>query len=207
MKKIILVLTILSLLTLVACGNSPNAQPGSSVNSNNNQAAESSSGSSFVGSLVDAMKLGKSFKCTITDSQGNAGDIYVKGNKFKSESTVEGTKAFSIVDENKCVWIWQEGNAQGSKICADSSQQQTKETSKTTAVPGQVNTGANVRCTAQDLSDSMFSPPTNVQFTDLAETLKGLGQPSGGNIEPVQLPYPNEPVVEENNQPASDSGY
>ncbi|HLC85927.1 MAG TPA: hypothetical protein VJG30_01415 [Candidatus Nanoarchaeia archaeon] len=191
MKKIMLILFVLSILILAAC-----SKPGT-------EGTSSESGDSFAGSLANALKLGKSMKCTATDQQGNKLEFYVKGEKFRSEGTTQGTKAYTVMDQSKCMWTWQEGNNQGIKLCVPE-EKETQPTSSPQAAQGQVKTDVNVDCKATSVSDSMFVPPSNVQFTDLQETLNQAmssvpNVPSGANMPEMPSDLGNEP--------SSDSGY
>ncbi len=171
MKKEILVLVILGLFVLVACNNT---QPPASPNTGTSPTNTGASDNSFAGTLADAMKLGKTFKCTM-EVQGNTAEYYVKGNKFRSEATVQGVKAITIMDENKCLWIWQEGTTQGSKMCVSG-----ESTQSQTSAPAQAQTKTDVKvsCNPAIVGDDMFTPQSNVKFTDLDEMMKQAQMPT-----------------------------
>lgn len=195
MKKTILLLMILSILILAACSKTETGTTGG-----DSTAASSSGDESFAGSLANAMKLGKSFKCTATSNEGTS-EVYVKGNKVRTESTI--SPFIAIMDENKCMWMWENGKSQGTKLCVPE-EQKTPAQSSTPAPQGQVKTDMNVECKATSISDSMFVPPSNVQFTDLQETLNQAMSsvptvPSGADVPEM----PNDL----GNVPSSDSGY
>lgn len=160
MKKMIVLLLALSILILAACSKPETGTTGGDK-------ALSSGDESFAGSLADAMKLGKSFKCITTSNEGTS-EVYVKGNKVRTESTV--SPIIAIMDENKCMWMWEKGQNQGTKLCAPEGQGK-QEQITTPQAQGQVRTDIIIDCKATSVIDSMFAPPSNVQFTDLQEAL------------------------------------
>ncbi|MBS3161770.1 hypothetical protein J4476_03690 [Candidatus Woesearchaeota archaeon] len=156
-KDAILIIMVLGLLMLGAC-------------SKNTETSTTGNSDKFSGKLADIMSSGSSYKCT-TMQENNQVDMYVKGEKVRSELTTPQGKVNVIADENQCVWMWQDGNSQGTKLCSET---QTTEDSDA-QVQGKTDPNADVECNKMVVDNSMFVPPTNVQFSDLSEMLKKFG--------------------------------
>ena len=159
-KNIILVIMVLGLLMLGACSKNTETQ---------NPTAKSSD-DSFSGKLADIMSSGSSYKCTAMQENIQI-QMYVKGKKVRSEMVTQQGKVNVVSDENQCVWMWQDGTTQGTKLCSDVQAQ----TNNDAEVQGKIDPNTNVDCNKYAVSDYMFAPPTNVQFSDLSEMLKQFG--------------------------------
>ena len=70
----------------------------------------------FLGSLKDALKLGKSMKCTWKKDEANFGTAYISDKKYKSENTVDGKLGY-IVYDGECSYIWEDGKMEGLTYC------------------------------------------------------------------------------------------
>ena len=173
MKKIILIIFIVSLVILVACQSQTT-----------DQTSTSSSENIFTGTLQNAMDSGKTYKCTTNDVKGNKADLYVKGNQFRGESqTPDGKTIITVFDKDKCMWIWQESNKQGSKLCT--SQQALQSSGLDSKDQPTVKTDLAVTCNPTSISDDNFIPPSDVKFSDIAEILKQAQSKALANNNPV----------------------
>lgn len=142
-------------------------------------------------SLKELIAAGIPQKCTFSsndDSGKNEGISYVAGGKVRADitNTISGkTTTQHMISDNKTSYIWQEGDKNGFKM--------TVTESETTATSAPVGTGreavssgsdlnqkADYKCSAWIPDDSLFTPPSNVSFTDYSKLLAPTPSTSGG---------------------------
>lgn len=134
---------------------------------------EGSSSDTFVGSLKEAIGMGVAMKCTY-EVEGNEYEGYIKGKNYRGKMVnAEGQTGEVIVKEN-CMWSWSENQAQGVKTCiADEDMEE--EGGDIWDQPDTVDTSVNYKCLPTTVSDSMFTPPSDIQFLDIDEMMKNFG--------------------------------
>lgn len=121
----------------------------------------------FTGKLKDALSLGQSMKCTWKIDEDNFATGYIKSNKIYSETNYEGKKMYSIV-ANNCVYSWEEGTDQGFKFCSEPGEPEEIE------MPEEFSwetPDIDYSCIPAVVSDTMFNPPTNINFISPEEML------------------------------------
>lgn len=140
-------------------------------------------------SLRDLLALGKSQKCVITSSvtdddgtkTDTSGTIYISGKKMAQEVMVTSTDKempkinMRMISDGDYMYTWNtETKAQGMKI-------KITEPEKGTAENGNPENGSismddklNVKCSSWLVENSIFSIPSDVQFTDLSEMMKNI---------------------------------
>ena len=126
---------------------------------------------SLSGKLEDLLSLGKAVKCTWQDMENNIGVAFVKGNNIYTESTVNGVKNY-FVQRDDCTWVWQEGQAQGYKMCVEPEEDEEPEE---TELPQDFSMNAgtmNYTCVPQVINDSRFEVPGDIQFVDFAQIIQ-----------------------------------
>lgn len=142
-----------------------------------------------TGKLADIIGLGDELICEY-EFEGVVQKSYIKGEQYYAESKIEGKDAKSIVKDN-CMWTWwQVGDkTQGTKMCFDPETiEKAQEDAKT---PGSIYEAPNSNipsdvdysCNRADVDDKLFTPPADVEFTDLSAMMKslpavGTGQPN-----------------------------
>jgi hypothetical protein len=128
---------------------------------------------SFVGSLKDAVSLGVAMKCTY-QIEGNEYEGYVKGESYRgSIKTAEG-KVGAVIIKDGCMWTWSEDESQGIKTCYEvegPDETDVWEQSQGVAAPG-----INYTCMPSAVTDSQFTPPSDVNFMDIDAMMEGFGQ-------------------------------
>lgn len=136
--------------------------------------------SSGLKSLKDLIAAGIAQKCTFstTDESGSSeGTTYVAGGKMRGDftSVISGktTKSHMITDGNTN-YIWMDGEKTGFKTTIEETgETETGDTSVSQDVTSQggadLNAKADYKCSAWVTDSSMFTPPTNVQFTDFSQ--------------------------------------
>lgn len=140
------------------------------------QEQKENKGKSFTGSLLDAVKLALPYKCTYKADKSE-GTTYVKGTKAYMEFNNEGKKNYMIVVD-KCFWVWDE-TKQGSKICSDKNYFEKTEEQKNEKVEFSGSNEAfkyQYQCQPTVINEAMFNPPTDVNFFDLEQLQKQIGQ-------------------------------
>ncbi len=158
------------------------------VGQNTDQQTEQSS---FTGGLKDMLALGQEFKCE-TEVNGVAQTTFIKNGQFYSEMVVEGKLTKTIVRDN-CMWNWQEGVPQGSTICFEPDEAEGAEATAGAEqsifdVKGEDLPQTDLSCDKANVSNDLFTPPTDIKFTDIGALMKatpavGTGQPNVLGIE------------------------
>jgi hypothetical protein len=139
----------------------------------------------FTGKLKDVIARNIPMKCTWSVGDFSATG-YVKGEKFYSEVMQKGKQGYMIMKDN-CMWTWSKDEAQGVKMCFEP--EEGEDVWEMEDVEGMEGAGpppdVNLKCVPAVISDSKFVPPSNINFMDMSEMMKGMGQP--GQL-PSQLP-------------------
>lgn len=123
--------------------------------------------------------------CQVTNlTDKTSTQIIVSGKKMKfiGSDFGEGKKGTMLTD-NVYTYVWSEGEKVGFKTKLETE----KATEPTEAAPQEENLDATKRaesfddatkfkteCTRRTISESEFTPPADVNFTDFAEMMKGL---------------------------------
>jgi hypothetical protein len=123
--------------------------------------------------IAEAVKLGQPIKC-VSEQAGQTATIYMKGSKMRMDTSP--SEAHGIYTEDT-MYTWQ--GKQGTmmklsdikQMSAELGQQyQTKTQEEVVANAEQ----SNARCEPADVPESMFVPPSDVEFQDLGEMMKQL---------------------------------
>ena len=115
----------------------------------------------FTGKLKDAIARGISMKCTFRNDYVS-GTGYIKGKKYYGEITSEGQQGYVIISDD-CMWTWDESKSQGVKVCFEP----TEGDGSIWDMQDQSSTEGDYTCVPAAVSDSKFTPPSNIQFLDL----------------------------------------
>lgn len=191
MNKTVLIVVAIVILLLLGGGAyvamSKKTSPGDSNNANpqtgvNTYAQPTSS--SVQKSLKDLLLAGATEKCTYTDKLSSAdisGTTYVSGGKVRTDyttTTSETTVAGHMIVDGTTSYVWTDGQQTGFMMKFDpgktaptggaGERQQSVDPNKT----------MNYNCTVWALDNSVFTPPTEVKFTDYSSIMippKGNG--------------------------------
>ena len=139
----------------------------------------SNSGGNVFTSIKDALSKSVSLECTFSDESGRKTTSYIKNGAIRADivSTVADESGSVIVKDNK-TYFW---NNKGGFVM-------TVEPDKTNSAggnPAQSQGDSLMKdleqykdsCKPSVVSDSLFTPPSDVKFTDFSEMLKGNGFP------------------------------
>ena len=200
-KKIFLgTLVLVFALTLSACGKKASESQGTG----NKTGVIEGTGSGVINSVREAMGLGKKMECVYTTKIGDQeikATTQVDGKNFKSTSEVNGKKTYSLMKDD-VMYSWGEGVPVATKLALSCIQEIEKNMPKVEGgapKPTDITTpeksfedATNVSCNPSASVD--LSVPSDIQFQDTCETMKGISEkiknikiPSGANI-PANIP-------------------
>ncbi len=108
-----------------------------------------------------------SIKCTYTDVESGAvSTIYVKNGKVRVDAEVEGATASGIYGMDMMYsWGMMGGTQYGFKFAANAADAQANVPTKAELQALASDSGAV--CAPSDISDSLFVPPSDIQFQDM----------------------------------------
>ena len=138
---------------------------------------EEAKGESFTGKIKDAFMKNIPLKCTYKVDESNSGTGWIKDQKYYGEIIADGKKAFIILIDN-CMWVWnEEEKDKGIKMCFV---QQQDEDFWESFEESQEVAGYNYNCSPAIINDAVFTPPADVNFTDIDEL---MNQATQGGVE------------------------
>lgn len=136
-----------------------------------NQTPESSAATDSIKNLLAA---GKNQKCEIAYPENKGkGIIYVSGNKFAGDYTVEGpqgTIAGHSISDGVYVYNWSSMSTDGVKIKIDQAEKNTATNSEDQQ-NFDINQQVSLKCSSWNTDNSKFNVPTNIKFTDVSSLL------------------------------------
>jgi hypothetical protein len=148
----------------------------------------------FTGTLKAAVALGIPMKCDyeVTDEEGNKYQFTgtVKGRQWRGQFQTEESKTGEVILKDSCMWTWTLEEKQGFTTCVEP-----EEGRDIWDFSGEEQVDApelNMRCLPTTAGDAEFTPPVDVQFVDLQETLKNLGAPAGAGTNQGQPVIPED---------------
>lgn len=176
MKKILPIIIVLVIIVaalagwfLMGKGKKTTNQGGSKQTTQ-----EEAKGESFSGKIKDAFMRNIPLKCTYKTDDNNFGTGWLKNKRYYGEITANGKQGFIILVDN-CLWTWDKEKAEGVKMCF-----KVEEGKSIWDDMGQQGNqfNDNYNCAPSVVNDAVFTPPSNIKFTDIDEMMKGLSQPS-----------------------------
>ncbi|EKD52641.1 MAG: hypothetical protein ACD_61C00282G0003 [uncultured bacterium] len=170
MKKLIFILPVA--LFLSGCTLFPSAP----ITGTEEQKAEK---------LAQIISSGGQANCKVTNlSDGTGTQIIVSGKKMKIVGSDMGEgKQGTMINDTLYTYIWSEGEKVGYKMKVEA--ETPEEPTGTPAQPEQFDTNQQTAdyedttkykmdCTRGNVSDSEFTPPADVEFTDFADMLRSV---------------------------------
>ena len=123
--------------------------------------------------IAKAVQLGKPIKC-VSEQSGQTITIYMKGSKMRMDTVP--ADAHGIYTED-LMYTWQAKQGSVMKIAdikalSAEAGEQYKPKSQSEIIENAQK--VNSKCEAYDVSESLFTPPADVQFQDLTEMMKQL---------------------------------
>lgn len=190
-RKMVIILVVVLLLLLTAGGymflnkQSANLQKVANVSSSK---ATPSTGGSMVSSLKDLFSKTVSMQCDFTDEDGRKTVAYIKSGAVRSDVSGKTAQDIgSVIMKDKKIYFW--NGKQGTMMEFDftkmmeNAEKITPGVQKTTT-PSSQNQSAEMmqnlekykqNCKPAVISDSLFTPPSDVKFTDVSQMMKANG--------------------------------
>ena len=173
-KSLPIIIILVIIVSALAAWKFMGKKTGSSQGGIQQAGQEQTAGESFTGKIKDAFMKNIPLKCTYKMSDNNFGVGYLKNKKYYGEITANGKLGYIILVDN-CLWSWSKDETKGVKMCFEPKEGEDiwadfEKEQKT----GEVN----YNCAPSVVNDAVFTPPSNIQFTDFNEMMKGLGQPN-----------------------------
>lgn len=161
-------------------------------------------GSNAFTSIKDALSKSQSLRCEYTDEKGDKITTNIKAGKIRSSIvSAKNPQGMETISTSSKVYVWDNKTKKGTTLTINI--EDVKEAAKNISANAQPNKKEEMvaalekykqSCKAEAVSDSLFTPPTDVQFTDLDAQMKKAGinmediknqmknlpqQPQGGN--------------------------
>ncbi|MBU2592222.1 MAG: hypothetical protein ABH867_01100 [Patescibacteria group bacterium] len=132
---------------------------------------------SIVGSLKEALSVGRSMECTWKKDENNYGLSRLKNDRVYTEVVAEGKKTHSIFADN-CNYTWTEDESQGVKICIEPEKTEEGEVSQPEEFSWETP-DISYSCKEVVISDTIFDPPAGIEFINPFEMMPGVNLPEG----------------------------
>ena len=169
MKKLLLVLLVISLLMLSACGGEKKGETTASL----------------VTDMAKAFVLNVPYKCEYS-MEDMTSVSYIKGEtRIKTMTTTPMGSAESIIRDDM-LYSWDPNTKKGIKMKMEKEDMPLQEMPKVSSeyIKEQAQ---NVKCNPAKFGDEMFDVPTDVEFQDMTELLKQL-QEQMEQMGDIQMP-------------------
>lgn len=175
------------------------------------QAGQTGSGqpenNGVIGSIKEAMAGMQPIECTYNDEQGNQVTAMVKGENIKVSGYAAGetgAKGNALIKGNT-MYIWEEGAKEGMMMSFDREAAEKAETGNKKEETIEDLEKYKDSCRRGSFSDSVFEVPTEVKFTDFAQSLMMPGNttnennsgqvPNSQEVEKMMEQYKNMPAA------------
>lgn len=181
LKKVIIPILILSSLILGGCFKKGEDGSGLSLLGNKEEKGEP-----FKGSMMAAAKLGIPFKCSYSVDGETQSEGYIKGKNYRGKAQAEKGKIVEMIMKDNCMWNWDEDTKEGVKFCLDTESEDSmwnfdEEDLENMDMPeGYEPPDMEYDCRPAIVTDSMFTPPTDVKFVDMQQMLDAFTAPQEG---------------------------
>lgn len=135
---------------------------------------------SYSGNLEKMMGLGLPLKCSWKQDESYYGESWIKDKNSYGEVHQEG-KVAKVIAKDNCIWAWEEGNLQGTKMCFKPGEMEAAQTETETTTQDQPNfqyqqPKVNYQCQPAVFGEDKFNPPAEVNFTDINQMMENPGQ-------------------------------
>ena len=180
----------LAILLLIITGTTAYLRRTSLSSSNSTSSTTTSQPSSTPTKLSDWLKKKTSVVCTLNQN-GHTTTIYLKGDKIRVDGLTHfnqdqnQTQKSYYIQDDQYAYIWTEGKPNGTKYPLKSFINDDEDNSETNNnAPQKFDLkemeaaweGMDYKCTPKNLSDSTFTPPSNIKFVDLENMFQQMQQ-------------------------------
>jgi len=177
------------------------------------------------GTIQQALSGNLSLECHFTSDDGTATAAYIKMGAVHVDSNVGKPNAMSFIMKDKKIYFWQVGSTTGTMMTVPDVTitpgvaQPTPTNSSGSSTGAAQNSGASMLATLEKfknsckpavVADSLFTPPSNVKFTDMSEAMKQMmpsGAPSGAVVPSGMSQEQIKQVMQQYGQPTAAAGY
>jgi hypothetical protein len=186
MKKIMFLCILIIVISLVGCSGS---EKESELNTNEDtenlkkttSEKKSSDSDSFKGSIKDLIAKAVPMKCTWnvgTEGMKTQGLIFIKSEKYRTDITTEDMD-MHYVSDGEYIYMWNSIQPEGTKMSLKDLEEMGTDTNTDERNSGEMNFDTlddeyNYKCTPWTVSNSKFSPPSDVKFIDMGEMMSDL---------------------------------
>lgn len=193
---LLLILLASATLTLSACIPGMNNQSKTTEQSESEMISETKE-------LATAMEQGKPIHCTMTDTEGAVVDYYNSGEKMKvaGMNVNDQTENGFMINDGEYMYIWSEGETEGIKYPVSEVEEMQKSAQEYSEmqvdtpdfrneadVTEYENRGYTINCDETTIEDSMFVPPSDITFMDVAAQMEEQFSQMKKQMENVELP-------------------
>lgn len=141
-------------------------------------------GEGMVGSIQDALSKSLSLKCEYPDEEGNKTTTYIKAGAIRADAyaSVNGQRRNThMIMKDEKLYTWDDEKKEGMMMSLKSVQNTqvqpqtgTQNTQSKEDVVGDLEKYKDY-CKSATVSDSLFTPPSDIKFTDLEKEMKKSG--------------------------------
>ena len=137
--------------------------------------------------VAEAMEKGKPVYCIMDTSEGGTVETWTKGEKTKVYGTnMGGGKGMGyMISDEEWTYMWVDGSTKGSKYPVTDEETPRSEGEEYEGEMADFDMKQELAdhqveefkydCKEQNISDSMFVPPTNVEFEDVMKKFEKMG--------------------------------
>ena len=152
------ILIVAVVVLVIGAGTYLLLKGGGKINPSNNSIniGKITTSQTFTGTLQSAVEKGIPLKCTAPKDPTSGIEVvagYLKGKNYFAEINRNGKTGYIIMVGN-CMWNWDNTTKQGIKTCMQGD------------IWAQQTAKSNYECKTADVSDSLFTPPSDIKFTD-----------------------------------------
>ncbi len=150
-------------------------------------------GNAFT-SIRDALSKSISLECELTDSEGRTTKAYIKNGAIRADMTdPDPNNSGSVIMKDKKIHIWN-GKEGFTMELPDDPNAMGESGSETTQGDQILNDLENYKdsCKPAIVSDSLFTPPTDVTFSDTSKLINGGENMNEDDIKKMIEQYSNE---------------
>ncbi len=194
-KKIVPIVIVL--LFLAGVGYYLKMKPSSMIGKQSASSAQSE-----AMQFAEAINSGRPTTCTLTKGADSM-EYHIKGKMMAADisTTIEGKTTLShMINDGSYLYTWSDTQKQGVKMSIPSEEDSQAAVDKAkeyqAAAPkfeGEADyesfksQGYTINCNTSSVGDSVFTPPSDVTFTDPTQMMQQLTTPEGGQIDYKKL--------------------
>ena len=146
----------------------------------------------YFETMKDLMARGKNMKCTYTqdldekDAEMATGVVYMADKNARVEITVKGknrpdAKMYSLIKQD-WMYSWTEGSSAGYKMTMEVAEMSDEDEQNMASLSKEIE----FECKSWKKDNSKFNVPTDINFQDMTEMMRGLEIPSEEEMEDIK---------------------